>query len=299
MLFKRIGAFSTLIWMAIGLVLLYNICYNHILACLVKPGGPKGLRKVENLRDIYKRRTNRKSVKAQLDDDTRFEGVSSEAKQLLKYRHKTSDDMFWCTKKCSKCDDWKPARAHHCSVCKQCQFAMDHHCPWVMNCVGLENRRYFLLFCFYLLLGSLYMLLTLGAVHKSHVVHTEKKELFSFVFFLDVFLFVAMIGFNAWNWKFALTGQTTIEYFTNQLRDDMSSRGKVYYDFSFKSASDNLWMIFGTNKLFRVLSPSMRNVPFTGIEWAFLMREAGYSQEGVKYLTDDEIAQIEMQEKLE
>ncbi len=65
---------------------------------------------------------------------------------------------------------------------------------------------------------------------------------------------------------------------------------KVYYDFSFKSVNDNLFRVFGTYKLFRIMSPSMRNVPFTGIEWAFLMQDLGYNQNGIKYLTDVEMS---------
>jgi hypothetical protein len=34
----------------------------------------------------------------------------------------------------------------------------------------------------------------------------------------------------------------------------------------------------------------MRNVPFTGIEWAFLMQDLGYNQNGIKYLTDVEMS---------
>jgi hypothetical protein len=50
-----------------------------------------------------------------------------------------------------------------------------------------------------------------------------------------------------------------------------------------------LFLFFGTNKYFRVLSPSLRNVPFTGLEWSFLMRDlVGYSNTGMPIAKDIE-----------
>ena len=67
LLFKRLGAKYAIVWSCIGLAIVYNIVYNHVLAMVVRPGSPKDLRKIENLREVYKRRANRKSVKNELD----------------------------------------------------------------------------------------------------------------------------------------------------------------------------------------------------------------------------------------
>jgi len=89
-------------------------------------------------------------------------------------------------------------------------------------------------------------------------------------------LFVVMIGFNGWNWYLSMTGYSTIEFFGTISRSDSGEK----YDYAFKNIRDNLYKTFGTQNLFAIFSPSLRNVPFSGIEWSYQMRDLGFNEKG-------------------
>jgi len=66
------------------------------------------------------------------------------------------DGMLYYAKECRTCLVRRPARSKHCSICGHCTARYDHHCPWINNCVGARNLRWFLSFlgltsfiCFY------------------------------------------------------------------------------------------------------------------------------------------------------
>ena len=50
---------------------------------------------------------------------------------------------------CSSCIIHKPLRSKHCADCDRCVAKFDHHCPWVDNCIGQLNLKYFIGFLFW------------------------------------------------------------------------------------------------------------------------------------------------------
>ena len=83
-----------------------------------------------------------------------------------------------------------------------------------------------------------------------------------------------MAGFTGWLWWLACCGITTIEFWTVfSAEEKMAALG-------FAKSADNLFRVFGTHKLLRLLSPSTRNVPFTGLEWSFWLKDNGYDAHG-------------------
>jgi hypothetical protein len=176
---RRVGTPFGLLWTAVGVIIGFNVLFNHTMAVIVKAGGPKELVMIETLRFQLKNRAGRKQM---IEDSDRYDDLSSELKQVLKYRTKSVESLRHCWNRyCTSCNEVKPARTHHCRICNRCVFMMDHHCPWVNNCLGMENYRYFLLFLFYLLIGCAYSSITIMSIW-NHAIYVRKPFYVTHIF---------------------------------------------------------------------------------------------------------------------
>lgn len=61
---------------------------------------------------------------------------------------------------CLLCSCFKPDRSHHCSSCRKCILNMYNHNSAFNNCIGLKNKKMYLLFFLYLLLSLTYQTIT-------------------------------------------------------------------------------------------------------------------------------------------
>jgi len=99
---------------------------------------------------------------------------------------------------------------------------------------------------------------------------------------LDGVLTFVLFGFCVGNWFLAFRGSTQIEFWGSSGNDENKAK------LNFQSSNDNLFRIFGTHKFFRILSPSLRNTPFTGLEYSFKLKDDGYDCNGNKLSAHDD-----------
>lgn len=76
---------------------------------------------------------------------------------FIKEKKRSGDRRY-----CKWCSKYKPDRTHHCRTCKRCILKMDHHCPWMYNCVGFFNYKYFYLLLLYSLMTVLFIVITMS-----------------------------------------------------------------------------------------------------------------------------------------
>ncbi|ETK85385.1 hypothetical protein L915_09790 [Phytophthora nicotianae] len=119
---------------------------------------------------------------------------------------------------CRRCKLLKPFRAHHCSFCNRCVLKMDHHCPWVANCVGEGNYKFFFHFVVYAFLALSMCVRALSGPFQAALFSEDAPRgaaNFSAMavvgFVLGGALAISLLGFIAVHSYLLVHGATTIE----------------------------------------------------------------------------------------
>ncbi|KAK7800612.1 hypothetical protein U0070_024238 [Myodes glareolus] len=155
--------------------------------------------------------------------------------------------MLSAIRYCEKCQLIKPDRAHHCSACDRCVLKMDHHCPWVNNCVGFTNYKFFMLFLLYSLLYCLFVASTVLEYFikfwTNELKESRAKFHVLFLFFVSAMFFVSVLSLFSYHCWLVGKNRTTIESF----RAPMFSYGIDGNGFSL-GCSKNWRQVFGDEK---------------------------------------------------
>jgi len=123
---------------------------------------------------------------------------------------------------CEKCLCIKTDRSHHCSVCETCTLKMDHHCPWVNNCVGFHNYKFFLLFLGYAVSYCLWIAATtarhfiniwLYREDEEETVAGSAKYHILFVFFVSILFSISLSSLFWYHIWLVLHNRSTLEQF--------------------------------------------------------------------------------------
>lgn len=180
-----------------------------------------------------------------IPQDARIYGEDDPTKEPKTQECKRSGDR----RHCKWCVKYKPDRCHHCRVCRSCILKMDHHCPWIYNCVGFRNHKYFFLLLFYTCLDCHLIIWTMAeSVRNSVDPKTPFKQMFFLIFgetlvcFLG-FLVTIFFLFHIW---LMLKAMTTIEFCEKSSKDsrpDSYDRGTLGNVKSVLGDNPLLWLL--------------------------------------------------------
>ncbi|CAF3470203.1 unnamed protein product [Rotaria socialis] len=123
---------------------------NFILATFMDPGVYEQSSKKETSTISYYTRPSKRKGATDTDDD---DDDSYEPQLRLVHINHGSVQMKYCR----TCKFYRPPRCSHCSSCERCIDTFDHHCPWINNCVGRRNYRYFFQFLFLLCIHMIFI----------------------------------------------------------------------------------------------------------------------------------------------
>ena len=107
-------------------------------------------------------------------------------------------DIGYPARYCYHCKGFKCERAYHCKKCKACVLRRDHHCPWIGQCVGQHNYRYFLQFLIYLPWNCINgIIIVLWSLFKDFKDTVHEPHPASIIFsMISLFTLIILFGFG-------------------------------------------------------------------------------------------------------
>eukprot|EP01006_Ploeotia_vitrea_P034441 TRINITY_DN65753_c6_g2_i1.p1 TRINITY_DN65753_c6_g2~~TRINITY_DN65753_c6_g2_i1.p1 ORF type:complete len:339 (+),score=170.02 TRINITY_DN65753_c6_g2_i1:49-1065(+) len=237
---------------------------SFMRAAYTAPGSiPLGSRLWKNA-EFGIRMADEEHVREMMDPKSGYTGAKLEAereflKSLPVVERKQKNGSF---RYCSRCELYKPDRCHHCRICDACVLRMDHHCPWIANCVGFHNYKYFALLLLYAALSCLFIIVTMfprmlrtfrPVLDTSSFVREDLPVVIAFV--VCSFLFMALSAFFVFHMNLVMNSLSTIELREKKNSDNefiqhrwrvahmKFDRGSKYENFVHVFGSPWMWLI--------------------------------------------------------